>query len=265
LQDYYALLGLDPDASPESIKIAYRRLARIHHPDVHATSSTDAEKASVEARMAQLNEAYAVLSHGRSRREYDEQLHLEASLAIRTTTTCTADTRTATTQSKTTSGKAPRPRVRTNEEVDSTVVNQFSAHFREIFLNQAAGFSWKKVAFEGFDWGLEASSWRSHYCVAMRGFAAIDPVTAKRFINYAEMVVGRYRRQIRRSSFLFLVPFRQISEWESISAQCQPFATRRNRAGIVLLDLQHGRTLRFGSPMPDKKFEKIIQSIRTTR
>lgn len=265
MQDYYTLLGLDPDASPESIKIAYRRLARLHHPDVHATSSTEADKASVEARMAQLNEAYAVLSHSKSRRAYDEQLHLEASLAVRTTATCIADTSTPTTESKTVSGKMPRPRARTNEEVDSTVIDQFSAHFRETFLHQAAGFSWKKISLEGFDWGLKASSWGSHYYVAMRGFAAIDPSTAKRLINYAEMVVGRYRRQIRRSSFLFLAPFRQISEWESISAQCQPFATRRNRAGIVLLDIHHGRALRFGSPMPDKKFEKIIQSIRTTR
>ncbi|MBZ5653543.1 MAG: J domain-containing protein [Acidobacteriia bacterium] len=265
MRDYYAILGLDTDASPESIKAAYRRLARLHHPDVQATQTTETERASVEAHMAQLNEAYAVLSHGKSRREYDERLHLETSLTVRTTTTCTADTNAGASQSRTVSNKAPRTRVRANEEVDSTVVTQFSAHFREIFLNQAAGFAWKKVQFEGFDWGLEASSWASHYCVAMRGFAVMDLATAKKFINYAETLVGRYRRQLRRSSFLFLVPFRQINEWEAISAQCQPFASRRNRTGIVLLDIHHGRALRFGSPMPDKKFEKIIQSIRTTR
>jgi curved DNA-binding protein CbpA len=265
LHDYYAILGLDTDASPELIKAAYRRLARLHHPDVQGTNTTAAERASVEAHMAQLNEAYAVLSHGKSRREYDEKLHVETSLAVKTVTTCTTEPQTATTPSKTAGNRAPRTRARTHEEVDSTVVHQFTAHFREIFLNQAAGFSWKKAQFEGFDWGLEASSWASHYCVAMRGFAAMDLATAKKVINYAEMVIQRYRRQLRRNSFLFLLPFRQLSEWESVSAQFQPFATRRNRAGIVLLDIHHGRALRFGSPMPDKKFEKIIQSIRTAR
>ena len=263
MQDYYAILGLDLDASLESIKIAYRRLARLHHPDMH-TTSTAVERASVEARMAQLNEAYAVLSHGKSRREYDEKLHLETTLTARVTTG-TVDTQTATTQAKTTSDRPSRKRTQSDEEVDATVVKQFTAQFRETFLNKAAGFSWKKAQFEGFDWGLEASSWTSRYCVAMRGFAAMDLATAKKFINYAQIVVARYRRRIRGSSFLFLVPFVRLSEWESVSAQCQPFATRGNRAGIVLLDISHGRALRFGSPMPDKQFEKVIQSIRTAR
>jgi hypothetical protein len=186
-------------------------------------------------------------------------------LATKTSTTCAVDTQTVPTQAKPVANRTSRTRVQSQGDLDSTVTSQFLAHFRETFLNKAAGFSWKKVGLEGFDWGLEASTWSSHYCVAMRGFAAIDLATAKKFINYAEMVVARYRRQMRRSYVLFLVPFCRMSEWESVSAQCQPFATRRSRTGIVLLDIHHSRALRFGSPMPDKKFEKIIQSIRTSR
>ncbi|HVZ59210.1 MAG TPA: DnaJ domain-containing protein, partial [Terriglobales bacterium] len=59
--DCYAILGLDPGASTESIKIAYRRLARDNHPDLIA--SRDAETlAAASERMAEINQAYAVLS-----------------------------------------------------------------------------------------------------------------------------------------------------------------------------------------------------------
>jgi curved DNA-binding protein len=33
-KDYYAILGLARDATPEDIKKAYRKLARKYHPDV---------------------------------------------------------------------------------------------------------------------------------------------------------------------------------------------------------------------------------------
>ena len=60
--DYYAVLGVDPDASPEDIKAAFRRLAREHHPD--ATGGDDAQ-------YKEISEAYAVLSDSGKRRQYD--------------------------------------------------------------------------------------------------------------------------------------------------------------------------------------------------
>lgn len=63
--DYYAVLGVDPDASPEDIKSAFRRLAREHHPD-----ATGGDRNS-EQRYKEASEAYAVLSDPSKRRQYD--------------------------------------------------------------------------------------------------------------------------------------------------------------------------------------------------
>lgn len=64
-KDYYDLLGVARDADAASIKRAFRKLAKIHHPDKNPGDSTS-EKLYVE-----LNHAYEVLSDEGKRSKYD--------------------------------------------------------------------------------------------------------------------------------------------------------------------------------------------------
>jgi curved DNA-binding protein CbpA len=64
-KDYYAILGITPDATLADIKKAYRKLARQHHPD---RNNGDPEAAE---RFRQVTEAYDVLSDPAARKEYD--------------------------------------------------------------------------------------------------------------------------------------------------------------------------------------------------
>ena len=282
MPDYYAILGLDSDASPENVKVAYRRLVRQYHPDL-VKVSTEAQKASMDARMAQLNEAYSVLSNPRNRREYDEQTRLECSLAAQTASrtvkeTRSAQTRTGRTQTgrtqthptQTAAGASAPSRIRPRYEANATLVTQFTAHLRKEFVSKASGFSWSEASVEGFDWGVEAVSWSTSYCVAVRGFTSIDSAIAKKIINYADAVIVRHKRTIRKSHFLFLLPFVELDEWESVSSQIQGFLSGKNSAGaslsstgIVLLDMTHARTLRLGCRFADKKFEQLVESTRS--
>ncbi|MFM7514897.1 MAG: DnaJ C-terminal domain-containing protein, partial [Cyanobium sp.] len=63
--DYYAILGVERDASAEDIRKAYRRLARRYHPDI--SSEDDAE-----AKFKEVNEAYQVLSDPEQKQAYDQ-------------------------------------------------------------------------------------------------------------------------------------------------------------------------------------------------
>lgn len=47
--DLYAVLGVAPDASPDQIGHAYRRLLRTHHPDIHPDPDSAALAAAVAA------------------------------------------------------------------------------------------------------------------------------------------------------------------------------------------------------------------------
>jgi molecular chaperone DnaJ len=65
-KDYYAALGVAKDADADTIKKAYRKLARTHHPDAN---KNDPES---EERFKEISEAYDVLSDQKKRAEYDE-------------------------------------------------------------------------------------------------------------------------------------------------------------------------------------------------
>jgi curved DNA-binding protein len=59
--DYYSTLGVERNASPEELKVAFRKLAMQHHPD----------RGGDEAKFKEINEAYAALSDPQKKAAYD--------------------------------------------------------------------------------------------------------------------------------------------------------------------------------------------------
>ncbi|MEY5010454.1 MAG: Curved DNA-binding protein [Verrucomicrobiota bacterium] len=65
-RDYYEVLGVSRTATQEEVRKAFRKLARVHHPDVAK------DKKTAEAKFKEINEAYEVLGDPENRRKYDQ-------------------------------------------------------------------------------------------------------------------------------------------------------------------------------------------------
>ncbi|MCH8273782.1 MAG: J domain-containing protein [Armatimonadetes bacterium] len=64
-KEYYSVLGVSRDADQKEVKSAYRRLARMYHPDVNPNDKGAAEK------FKEISEAYEVIGDDKNRKLYD--------------------------------------------------------------------------------------------------------------------------------------------------------------------------------------------------
>lgn len=64
-KNYYDILGVGKDASPEDIKSAYRKLAKKYHPDINKTDEAT-------EKFKEINEAYECLSDPTKKSNYDQ-------------------------------------------------------------------------------------------------------------------------------------------------------------------------------------------------
>ena len=65
MADYYDLLGVSKDADGDTLKRAYRRLARQYHPDIN-------KDPGAEDPFKEIGRAYEVLSDPQTRGRYDQ-------------------------------------------------------------------------------------------------------------------------------------------------------------------------------------------------
>lgn len=79
--DLYAILGVSPSASREEIKAAFRRLAKLYHPDKNPDNKDAGEK------FRQIKEAYETLINPARKQKYDSRQKYTSAYKARTTTT----------------------------------------------------------------------------------------------------------------------------------------------------------------------------------
>ncbi|KAL7444165.1 hypothetical protein ACHAXM_009292 [Skeletonema potamos] len=75
----YQVLGVDKNATLKQIKLSYRKLALIHHPDKLPPNASESERKSSHKCFAAISNSYEILSDEGRRREYDESMQRDNS------------------------------------------------------------------------------------------------------------------------------------------------------------------------------------------
>ena len=70
MKDYYKILQVASDASPEVIQMAYKALAKKYHPDLNP-----GQEEAMQEKMQDLNEAYEILSDKYKRWHYNQSFY----------------------------------------------------------------------------------------------------------------------------------------------------------------------------------------------
>ncbi len=65
-RNYYDILGVDENAKSDTIKKAYRKLAKENHPDTHPGDK------QAEKKFKEISEAYSILSEPKKKQQYDQ-------------------------------------------------------------------------------------------------------------------------------------------------------------------------------------------------
>jgi curved DNA-binding protein CbpA len=68
-QNYYQLLGIAPNASTKEVKVAFRKLAKIYHPDVNENLENKSDEQFKDIQLA-----YSTLLDAKKRLKYNQEI-----------------------------------------------------------------------------------------------------------------------------------------------------------------------------------------------
>lgn len=257
---------MDAHASEQSIKVAYRQLARENHPDLVQGHGAEAV-AQASALMLRINEAYRVLSNKHLRREYDKSL---ASGAAFVETMPAAPSVESPTSAAAAPARGRPPGFGPGHDVADSIVGGFASAFKKDLTAAAAGFKWSDVKLEGFDWAVSASFWTSQYILAMRGFAKADLPSAKKFSNYCDLAIESTAHPLKKTYFLFFFAFQKAAD-QQVPLLLRRFCANENGersaapACVVLLDAVRRKSLLLGPQPDDDRYGKLLKGLGLAR
>lgn len=258
VKDYYALLGVSPDATQGEIKKAYRSLVQRYHPD-RVKPQDDADFAY--QRMIEINEAFAVLSDSKQRAAHDRQriaAEKKPSQDQKPMTPAAWETMTST---PTTDVRAAA----SNPDVDKTVAQDFLQKLKVVVGQQGAALNLQEEREKDWLWSYLGKTWGRNYWISLRLCPTLSPGKVREVLAQLQALISKRRSSWKGSTFVFVLAFQSLVEGENTLKMCRAYcnreenSSRSHHVNIVVLDLKHRRSVLCGKRSKDSKLGVILR------
>lgn len=257
VKDYYAVLGVSPDASSGEIKKAYRALAQQHHPD-RVQSGEDASEAA--ERMIAINEAFAVLSDRKRKASYDQERKGPTKPAAAASSAAADWEIPVATPSA--AREAPR-----NPALDLTVGQDFLQKLKTMIGQEGASLRLREKEEQPWLWSFHGKTWGGNYWVGLRILPALNPNLARELVNQFQTIINKHRSGWKSNFFLFILAFQSLSEGETTLKLFRTFcnrdenSTRKNLVNTVVLDLNRRQSLLCGKRTREENLDQLLSAL----
>lgn len=255
LKDYYAILGVNADATAAEIKKAFRALAHQYHPDrVQAGSSSDA----TAEKMIELNEAFAVLSDEKRKKEYDDLRSGKKSAVVAEKVEPDWEIPTAKPASLYTVPK--------NVAVDQTVNSDFLEKIKNL-LTQNPSLKLQENNEKSWTWALTGGTWAGHYWVGLRSCSTLSPSVAREILAQSHAVITKNRSGWKTNFFVFILAFQNLTEGESVLRILRTFcksegnSKNKNHVNIVAMDMSQRRSVLCGEKSSEGPMAELLATM----
>lgn len=255
-KDLYAVLGVNTNASRETIKKSYRKLAQKYHPDRYQNHSEE-ERAQANERMVEISEAFRILSHPEERATYDQQRAKEQEARLKAQTAVAA--------------RSMPARAQTASALGRDIARDFLGKLFAQLESGQGGVQWKEDPRQSRDWTrcLRSSQLSASYFLRLYRTREVTPSLARQFVRNAESFVQSRKSFWRHTYYIFVLAFEAMSSSDEVMAVCNKF-TRMGKSGpwalwravIVLLDTQKMRSVFSGRPIPVDSLQRTFQILQ---
>jgi curved DNA-binding protein CbpA len=257
-KDYYAILGVAPDASISEIKKAYRALAHQFHPD---RMGTDVDTQAGMDRMVEINEAFAVVSDVKKRASYD-QLRAGPAKAEDSSERPSVDW---VMPVEPTAAAVVTPA--SNLAVADSVSEDFLQKLKALVAQAGASANLKEEPAKPWLWSFQGKTWGGSYSVSMLLCPTMNPNVARENVSQIQAMIKKRRSGWKSNVFLFIIGFQTLSEGETVLKILRSFcnqdanSTTRNLVNIVIMDMKSRRSVLCGKRTHETNIDPVFAAL----
>jgi DnaJ-domain-containing protein 1 len=257
-RDHYEALGVPLGSSLANIRIAYRTLAALYHPDKYSEASPS-EQAAATMRMIELNEAMSVLGDVQRRSVYDRELKAQASLARRRR-------RTIRSFSSSFSPLSSTPHARTGSPATS-VPRSPDIEKRIAVLRQrlhAVPLFWTILDSPGWTWSCESNEKGRPLLIAHQHFDLLEAKDVRALDRAIDRLLAARADKLRSAWLVVLLSCRRMTESPKVLSTIEDVVRHgrgwlKKRPMVLFYDDKSEHPLKFGDTPDHEQIGRVLK------